>query len=265
MTKMTTRIFIGLLVFAALLALVIGIGVGETERMETFDGAFHARSIENGAALFQSNCEGCHGIQGQGITGVAPALNSYDFFVNRLDEIGYAGSLESYIAGTVAAGRPVKSANWPAPMPTWGQAYGGPLREDQIEDLTAFVLNWQGAAVAAGPPVTPTPGEVSEDPVERGMNDFVSKGCSGCHTIEGLEGAVGQVGPELTHVATHAATRVEGQTAGEYIRNSILNPGAYLVQECPTGACANVMPPNFGELLTSQEIDDLVTYLLTLE
>jgi len=265
---MTTRIFIGLLIFMSLLALVAVVGWGESERMGTFEKAHLARSIEEGATLFESNCVGCHGLQGKGIAGVGPALNDFDFFVNRLDEIGFSGSLRSYIEGTLAAGRPVKSANWPAPMPTWGQAYGGPLRADQIQDLANFILNWQDAAVAAGAgeaQATPVPVEVSGDPVERGMALIVNKGCGGCHMIEGLAGAAGQVGPELTHVATNAVTRVDGQSAEEYIRTSILNPSAYLVQECPTGPCAPVMPQNYSEQLATQELDDIVTYLLTLE
>jgi cytochrome c551/c552 len=107
--------------------------------------------------------------------------------------------------------------------------------------------------------------EVSGDPAERGMALFVSKGCGGCHAIEGVEGAAGQVGPVLTNIATTAATRVEGQTAEEYIHTSIVNPAAYVVQDCPTGPCALVMPQNYSEQLATQELDDIVTYLLTLE
>ena len=262
---MTTRIFIGLLVFLAVLALVAAVALDEGDRMETFDKAHLGRSVENGAALFESNCVGCHGLQGKGIAGVGPALNDYDFFVNRLDEVTFSGLLESYIEGTIAAGRPVKSANWPAAMPTWSQVYGGPLRNDQLEDLTRFILNWQGTAVAVGPVATPGPVEASDDPIENGMALFVSNGCGACHTIQGLDGALGQIGPELTNIATAAVDRVEGQTAEEYMRTSIGNPGAFLVQECPIGPCANIMPQNFGEQLATQELDDIVTYLLTLE
>ncbi len=262
---MTTRIFIGVLVFFFSMVLIIAIGINEPDRMDTFDSATDARSIEEGAILFENNCVGCHGVQGRGIAGVAPALNDYDFFVNRLDELNFSGSLRSYISGAVAAGRPVMSAEWPAPMPTWGQAYGGPLREDQIEDLTSFILNWEAEAVAAGPAATEEPGEVSEDPVERGMNLFTSEGCGGCHVIEGLDGAVGQVGPELTQIATVAAGRVPDQTAEEYIRTSIVNPSAYLVEDCPTGPCVNAMPANFDERLSTQELEDILTYMLALE
>lgn len=261
---MTTRIFIGVLVVFSVVALLIAIGVDESERMETFENAVVARSIENGAALFQGNCDRCHGVQGQGIAGVAPALSSYGFFANRLQEVGYSGSLRSYIESTIAAGRPAKSANWPESMPTWGQTYGGPLRQDQIEDLTTFILNWEESALAAGPPATPAP--VSDDPVERGQAVFLGNGgCGGCHTIEGLDGAVGQVGPVLTQIASVASGRVAGQTAAAYITESIINPPAFIVDECPLGPCADVMPKDLGTRLTQDEIDDLITYLLTLE
>ena len=77
---MTTRIFIGGLVFLFVVVLIIVIGSVESERMELFEDSTQARSIENGAELFQGNCDRCHGIQGKGIAGVAPPLNSHDFF-----------------------------------------------------------------------------------------------------------------------------------------------------------------------------------------
>jgi len=46
-------------------------------------------------------------------------LSSYGFFANRLQEVGYSGSLRSYVEGTIAAGRlssyvgEVKSRDFP--------------------------------------------------------------------------------------------------------------------------------------------------------
>jgi mono/diheme cytochrome c family protein len=44
----------------------------------------------------------------------------------------------------------------------------------------------------------------------------------------------------------------------EDIRESILDPNAVITP----GYEANVMPPNFGETLSDEQLDTLVTYLL---
>jgi hypothetical protein len=86
-----------------------------------------------------------------------------------------------------------------------------------------------------------------------------------CHTIEIV--STGAVGPDLTNIATVAATRVEGQTAEEYITESILDPNAHIAPDCPTGPCPDpsVMPATFGEQLSDEQLTNLVLYLLSLE
>jgi cytochrome c peroxidase len=94
---------------------------------------------------------------------------------------------------------------------------------------------------------------------------FAAAGCAGCHTIPGIPNAVGLVGPNLINVGSAAPSRVAGQDAESYIRESILNPNAFIAPECPNGACpASVMPPNMGERLTAEEVDLIVTHLLSL-
>ncbi len=83
-------------------------------------------------------------------------------------------------------------------------------------------------------------------------------GCRICHSLD--EGVV-LVGPSLNGVATRAPTRIAGMTAEEYIRQSILDPNAYVVDGFPAGQ----MLQNFEELLTAEDIDNLVAFLLTLE
>ncbi len=62
-------------------------------------------------------------------------------------DIGFAGSLNDYVKLTVAAGRPAnKTSQWAQMMPTWSSRYGGPLRDDQVQDVTDFVLNWEADA-----------------------------------------------------------------------------------------------------------------------
>jgi mono/diheme cytochrome c family protein len=51
----------------------------------------------------------------------------------------------------------------------------------------------------------------------------------GCLTCHGL-GEAGPRAPDLEGVGSRASTRVSGQTTEDYLRNSLLNPCAYLVE-----------------------------------
>jgi cytochrome c oxidase subunit 2 len=241
-----SRILVGLISILIAVTGVVYIAINEADRQEEFKQAFEGRSIENGAALFTELCIECHGIQGQGIEGVAPALNTQHFFNERLAEVGFQGSLEAYITLTVAGGRPVKSdPSYPRNMPTWSVDYGGPLRNDQIDNIASYILNWQAAAPDVG-----APGEEllppGDTPEARGEYLFeVSLGCVGCHAING-EG--GQTGPELTNVHD------KGE---DHVRESILNPNAVVVEGFPP----NVMHQTFGDRLSDENLDDLVAYL----
>jgi mono/diheme cytochrome c family protein len=78
------RITLGVTMFVALMILIGWIMINEPARMASFDEQHLGRSIEQGAELFAANCTSCHGTNGQGVTGKAPALNNphlfeYDF------------------------------------------------------------------------------------------------------------------------------------------------------------------------------------------
>jgi len=91
-------------------------------------------------------------------------------------------------------------------------------------------------------------------------------GCAACHTIPGVAGAVGQLGPNLANIGVDGATRKPDLTAAAYISESIIAPNAFIVPECPTGPClANLMPQTFSQTLTGQEITTIVDYLTTLK
>ncbi len=81
--------------------------------------------------------------------------------------------------------------------------------------------------------------------------------CRICHS---LRPGVDIVGPSFAGVATRAETRVPGLSAEEYLRQSILDPNAYVVE----GFSEDMAPPNFAELLTDEQVDDLVAFLMTL-
>lgn len=80
-----SRVWAGIFTFTGMIILLTWVIINEEGRMEEFTQRFEGRSIETGAQIFESNCSECHGSQGYGITGVAPALNNpvlfgYDFF-----------------------------------------------------------------------------------------------------------------------------------------------------------------------------------------
>lgn len=79
-------------------------------------------------------------------------------------------------------------------------------------------------------------------------------GCSTCHSLDGTD----NVGPSLMGISDRAGDRVNGLSAEDYIRNSIIAPSAYLV-----AGYNDSMPTLYAEQLTQEEIDDLVKFLLT--
>jgi cytochrome c oxidase subunit 2 len=90
------------------------------------------------------------------------------------------------------------------------------------------------------------------DPVDL----FVGSGFGACHTLTDA-GTAGIVGPALDEISEVAASRVDGLTAEEYMRQSIVEPGAYVVE-----GYGPTMPANFGTTLSEDEINILVDYLL---
>ena len=265
--------------------------VSEVPRMEAQTVNWEGRSIENGATLFDSNCATCHGPNGQGLLGRAPGLNSYYFFTStgRLADVGWAGSLEDYVKLTIAAGRPSKTeSQWPEVMPTWGGQFGGPLRGDQVDDLTAYVMNWRESALAQTPEEDPfqpyddviRPTEfqnaafllLSEEEQAAAKEEYEarnirspqdlwqSEACFACHNLDvRQEDVPGQLGPNMADLYERAASRVDDVTAEEYIYQSIVNPRAYVVA---TYEDAGQMPQNFAEKLSEEEIQGLVAWLL---
>lgn len=83
--------------------------------------------------------------------------------------------------------------------------------------------------------------------------------CASCHVVTG-----GEVAPHLEGTFTRIdETRLndpllEGYTPEQYLVESIVNPAHYIVP-----GYQNVMPTNFGDRLTAQDLADLVAFLLS--
>lgn len=84
--------------------------------------------------------------------------------------------------------------------------------------------------------------------------------CSNCHRtdVAGTSGPFA-LAPGLLGISERAATRVEGETAPQYIEHSIRHPADYIVQ-----GFRDSMYANFAQDYTDQAIADLVAYLMTL-
>ncbi|MBI1878756.1 MAG: c-type cytochrome [Chloroflexi bacterium] len=243
-----SRILVGLLAILISIAGIVYIGINEADRQAEFKQAFAGRSIEAGAGLYTQYCVECHGLKGEG--GIGPTLNSKYFFEQRRADLGYQGTMKAFLTLTIRGGRPVKSdPTFGRNMPTWSVDYGGPMRNDQIDTIVSYIMNWEEGAPDSGDPnaePTPVPGGTPE---ERGQNLFTGLGCIGCHTFNGQGGAVG---PNLTEVYA--------QKGEDYVRQSILQPNAVIAE----GFAPNIMPPNFQERLKGPtDLDDLIAYLQT--
>ena len=220
---------------------------------------------------------------------------------SRLNELGWSGSLEAFVLSTVTSGRPVSASYWPQPMPTWAQMAGGPLRQDQVDDITNFVMNWgnktwtiddllavkqfakipgEGGAAAAGnvaPDVvnmSVADAQTQQDMINKTVTDVMGE-------IDGLTGDPNH-GQELYNGALGCAgchtTTVGPPMDGTFTRvqNTRLNDPAlagftaeqYLVESIlvpnayiAPGYPSDTMPQDFGTKLSVQDLADIVAFL----
>jgi cytochrome c oxidase subunit 2 len=101
--------------------------------------------------------------------------------------------------------------------------------------------------------------QVSADPVVRGQQYAQQYGCLACHSIDGSA----LVGPSWKGVYGSQETLADGSIVtvdDDYIHESIVNPGAKIVQGFPPG----VMPTNFADQLSEEQIQDIIAFIKSL-
>ncbi len=92
-----------------------------------------------------------------------------------------------------------------------------------------------------------------------GRQVYQDVGCVGCHSIDGSQ----MTGPTLLGLYNSQRTFADGTTATAdeaYLRTSILEPGAQIVQ-----GFANQMPANYAEQLDEAQIEALIEFIKSLE
>ncbi len=194
-------------------------------------GVAQSGNVDRGQQLFTSKCAKCHALKDAGSTG---ALQGPDLDA-AFAQARASGMDSDTIAGVVKAQvenpRPSTdnpSVSMPAELVTG----------EDLDDVASYVASVAGAPGIKGP-------QLPDDP---GASVFANNQCSGCHTLKAAD-AAGTTGPDLDQV-------IPRQTAAE-VKKSIVDPSAKIVQGYP-----DVMPQNFGQLISPQELDALVQFLL---
>lgn len=282
MTRTQIEIVIGIVLVLATAVVLVFYGLTEEQRMARSVLAQEAEAIEVGAALFELNCSGCHGPQGLGVEGIWPPLNDRHFFSGRLAEVGWSGTQEDYIIATVSSGRLISTRPDQYPgqgrpvMPAWSEDFGGPLRKDQIQSIARFVVNWEPTAGQVSAPITDTlPGppvgtditkQLPEGDAARGEQLATDKGCVVCH-INTPTGPAWLATADEPGIGARTETRLgepgytgSAQDAHQYLFESIVLPNVHIVE-----GFQPIMPANYGETMTDEDLADLIAYLLTLE
>src|SRR3954463_7862886 len=108
----------------------------------------------------------------------------------------------------------------------------------------AAFRKWVQGQTKPAAPAGASPAQVAA----AGKKLFADNGCGGCHALKDA-GTTAQVGPDLDKV-------LKGKDE-TFIRTSIVKPNAFVEKGYQPG----VMPPNFGQTLSKDDLNALVSYL----
>jgi mono/diheme cytochrome c family protein len=184
--------------------------------------------LDNGEQLFTQKCGTCHALTGAGTNAeVGPDLDAA-FRAAResgMDQDTIEGVVESQIENPRPAAPDQTAIYMPANL----------VEGDDVRDVAAYV-----ASVAGVPGIQPP---------EFIAPEFFATNCGGCHTLS-QAGTTGTVGPNLDDV-------LAGKPPGQ-ISMDITDPDATIAP----GFDAGVMPQNYGDTLTPEQVQQLVRYLV---
>jgi mono/diheme cytochrome c family protein len=184
-------------------------------------------NLDKGQQLFTQKCGSCHTLTGAGTNGdIGPNL---DYAFKNARASGFdSDTIKGVVEYQIAHARPASPQQTDVYMPQ------DLVTGQDAKDVSAYVASVAGVP-GIKPPVFAPP-------------QFFATNCGGCHTLA-QAGTTGTTGPNLD-------TALKGMSATE-ISQSISDPNAKITPGYP----ANVMPQNFGQTLTPDQLSALVAYL----
>jgi mono/diheme cytochrome c family protein len=187
----------------------------ENNRLEDAAAAFEEERVKHGREIYSEQCANCHGSQGEG--GVGTTLNNKTLLKNTFDEVFFS---------VIRSGVPSTQ------MPAWSVDFGGPLTDEDIRSVVAFIRAWEPTAPEIGPVVfEPNPA--------RGALLFETT-CAVCHGKGGLGGE-------------------NGPAVNDPVRLSELDDDWYR-GVIRYGRPAKGMP-TWGTVLSPEQVEDLVSLI----
>jgi putative heme-binding domain-containing protein len=228
------------------------------------DPTYGAKDVSAGAQMFRSHCARCHGVKGEG--GIGPSLAAGIF---------YHGNSDTDLVQNISNGIP-------------GTAMPGTFFDHgQVSQIVAYVRSLSRSPDSGVPPGNP----------ERGKAIFEEKGCRTCHLLRG-EG--GNRGPDLSTIGSQrSATFIRESIIdpdkevvpdyrvativlndGNTFSGFVMNEDTYAVQLLDFSKGLHSVPkqgsktytvdshssmPSYKDQLSSEQLDDLVSYLCSLK
>jgi nitrite reductase (NO-forming) / hydroxylamine reductase len=138
------------------------------------------------------------------------------------------------------------------------------------------ILLLAACSSAASPPSTATQDAAEAEgglyDAELAAQGFVNGGCIACHTIPGIQGAVGTIGPDLTDIGEVAGLHLnspdytgKAKDVHGYLREALLDPDIYVPANCPNGACQKGLMPSYADGSVSDiELNAMIQYMARL-
>ena len=185
--------------------------------------------LAKGQQLFTQKCGSCHTLTGAGTNGTVGPNLDYAFKQARANGQD-SDTFEGVIKAQVENPRPGVPQQVDVYMPA------DLVSGDDLNDVAAYVASVAGVP-GIKPPVFAAP-------------QFFATNCGGCHTLA-QAGTTGTTGPNLDEA-------LKGLSA-QQISQSITDPNAVIAPGYPP----NVMPSNFDQSLTPDQLQQLVAYLQT--